>query len=105
MDNDTCAPFKAAFPWFDQFRWAWTYDPDGEGAPAYVIRPAPSAARGTIEMFMPTATHEQSEAVRSWLIEHCCPRYEVPATRFLMALGERSASANGPWAHLQVGQR
>jgi hypothetical protein len=51
---------------------------------------------------MPTATRDQAEAVRVWLIEQCCPRYEVPATRFLMALGERSASANPAWSHLMV---
>jgi hypothetical protein len=28
MDNDTCDAFKAAFAWFDGYRWAWVYDPD-----------------------------------------------------------------------------
>jgi hypothetical protein len=32
MDNDTCDAFKGAFPWFDEYRWAWAHDPDGEGA-------------------------------------------------------------------------
>jgi hypothetical protein len=50
--------FKAAFPWFDNHRWAWAFDPGGESAPAYLIRPTPPAARGTIEIFMPGATHE-----------------------------------------------
>jgi hypothetical protein len=74
MDSsDVHSRLKAAFPWFDDYRWAWGYDPDDDGAPADLIRPAPPAARGTIEIFMPTATHEQAEAVRTWLIARCRP--------------------------------
>jgi hypothetical protein len=102
MDSDVHTNLKAAFPWFDDYRWAWSYDPDDDGAPAYLIRPAPPAARGTIQIFMPTATHEQAEAIRVWLIGQCCPRYEVPATRFLMALGDRSRADNPAWSHLMV---
>ena len=102
MDNDTCDAFKAAFPWFDDYRWAWAYDPDGESAPAYRIRPASPGARGTIQIFMPTATHEQAEAVTAWLYRECRPRYEVPATRFLLALGDRSRAVNPAWSHLMV---
>jgi hypothetical protein len=28
MDNDICEAFKAAFPCFDDYRWAWAYDPN-----------------------------------------------------------------------------
>ena len=66
--------------------------------------PAPRDAQGTVEMFMPRATHEQADAVRSWLVARYRPRYKVPATRFLMALGERSASGHKAWPHLQVGE-
>ena len=102
MDSDTCDAFRAAFPWFDNYRWAWAYDPDGEGAPAYLIRPAPPNARGTIEVFMPSATHEQADAARAWLIAQCRPRYKVPATRLLMALGDRTRADNAAWSHLMV---
>ena len=51
---------------------------------------------------MPGATYEQAEAVRSWLVAECRPRYEVPATRLLIAFGERSASSNPAWSHLMV---
>jgi len=36
----------AAFPWFDDYRWAWAFDPDATSGPAYLIRPAPPNARG-----------------------------------------------------------
>jgi len=58
IDATTHTRFLKAFGWFDDYRWAWAYDPDGEGAPAYRIRPAPPGACGTIQIFMPTATHE-----------------------------------------------
>jgi hypothetical protein len=102
MDNDTCDAFKAAFPWFDHHRWAWSYDPTGQAGPAYRIAFALADARGTIEVFMQGATHEQAEAVRSWLVAQYRPRYEVPATRFLMALGDRSRAGNPAWSHLMV---
>jgi hypothetical protein len=102
MDSDMHARLTAAFPWFDDHRWAWAYDPDGEGAAAYLIRAALPAALGTVEIFMPTATHEQAEAVRTWLIARHRPRYEVPATRFLMALGDRPRADNAAWSYLMV---
>jgi hypothetical protein len=70
----------AAFSCFDDYCWAWAYDPDAESGPAYLIRSAPPGARGSVEIFMPGATHEQAEAVRAWLIAQYSPRYEHPAT-------------------------
>ncbi len=93
---------KAAFPWFDDQRWAWACDPDAEAAPAYRIRPAPANARGTIAIFMPTATPEQAEAVTAWLYRELRPLYEVPATSLLMTLGDRSRVDNPAWSHLMV---
>lgn len=69
-----------------------------------MIRPAPPDARGAIEVFMPDATPEQTQAVKAWPLRECRPRYEVPATRLLMALGERSASAMPAWSHLNPGR-
>jgi len=98
MDND-------AFPWFDDYRWAWAFDQNAEAAPAYRIRPAPPNAKGTIQIFMSTASHEQSESVKAWLYREFRPLYEVPATKLLMAIGDRSATNNPAWSHLQVSQR
>src|SRR5262249_39731574 len=98
---DVHARLKATFPWFDDYRWAWSYNADGEGAPAYAIRPSPAGARGTLEVFMPRAPHEQSNGVTAWLIRECRPRYEVPASRLMMALGDRSRS-DSRWAHLDA---
>src|SRR5262249_44459130 len=93
------AAFKAAHPWFDDYRWGWDFDPDAESGPAYRIWPSPPGARGVIEVFMHGASHEQANAVRAWLIREFRPRYEVPATRLMMELGERSRMP-GHWAHL-----
>jgi hypothetical protein len=46
---------------------------------------------------MPTATHEQAEAVTAWLYREVRPLYEVPATALLMALGDRSGAVNPAW--------
>jgi hypothetical protein len=99
---DVHAELMAAFPWFDEYRWAWAFDPNGEGSPAYRIRPEPPGARGTIEIFMPTATHEQSKAVTAWLYRTCRPMFELPATRFLMEIGDRSRTPKAEWSHLTV---
>jgi hypothetical protein len=51
---------------------------------------------------MPTATHEQAEAVTAWLHRECRPMYEVPATRLLLEIGDRSRMPNAAWSHRMV---
>lgn len=94
------AAFAATFPWFDDYRWGWAFDTDGEGAPAFKLWPAPGGARGTLEIFMAGATHEQWVAVKAWLVRECRPKWAVPARRILAERGHRSRNPNAPWAHL-----
>jgi hypothetical protein len=42
------AAFDAASHGFDHKRWMWSFDPDGDGAPAYQRRGAPSDAKGVL---------------------------------------------------------
>jgi len=100
MSDDVHSRFKAALPWFDHSRWAWSYEPNSTGdSHWYRIKNAPPDAAGEIAIYMLGATSEQHAAVRAWLIKEFNPRLEVPATHLLpkrIEPGHRHGSTLGP---------
>ena len=94
-------------PYWRPDEWAWAYEPNHPGAPAYrrhacpmTKRPAATAtSRGAIMLHDQGATDEQHFEMMRLLIDKYDPAFIVPGTRFIRldVLYAASGTHNSTW--------